>query len=192
MVVSASAIVQKSEWPLTLFWRSPFLPGVHLRNVEGRALEDYLLPLPPQLPLPPSLPTTSFSFYSIPTPPYKPPPNSLPSHLSSSLGLPSSFTSGWWTHEFTDDKTWQSNKRNRLFTPNMGANKTITMGCDSEFLYLGTLVNSQGVNDNRRPADRTVDDSSLNTRKLASPELHPLPPLARHHSNGGEDEAEEE
>jgi hypothetical protein len=81
------------------------LPGVHLRNVEGGALEDYLLPLLPQLPLPPSLPTTSFSFYSIPTPPYKPSPNSLPSHLSSSLGLPSSFTSGWWTHEFTDDKT---------------------------------------------------------------------------------------
>jgi hypothetical protein len=74
----------------------------------------------------------------------------------------------------------------------MGANKTITTGCDSEFLYLDTLVNSQGVNDNCRPADRRVDDSGSNTRKLDSPELHPLLPLAWHHSNGGEDEAEEE
>lgn len=73
----------------------------------------------------------------------------------------------------------------------MGANKTITTGCDSDFLYLGTLVNSQGVDDDHRPTDRRVDESGLNTRKLDSPELHPLLPPAQNHLNVNEDEAEE-
>ncbi|GAB4841535.1 hypothetical protein Ancab_022250 [Ancistrocladus abbreviatus] len=52
----------------------------------------------------------------------------------------------------------------------------------SEFLYLGTLVNSRGVDDTSGHSDgsrarRAAADPP--PRKLDSPELHPLPPLAR-------------
>ncbi|XP_059448590.1 formin-like protein 1 [Corylus avellana] len=95
--------------------------------------------------------------------------------------------------EFADDKTSRSNNSNRLFPANVEANKNTPTGRESEFLYLGTLVNSRGVDDVQRPANRRrVDDSGLNTRKLDSPELRPLPPLARHRSSDGEYEAEEE
>ncbi|KAK4750855.1 hypothetical protein SAY87_004337 [Trapa incisa] len=48
----------------------------------------------------------------------------------------------------------------------------------SEFLYLGTIVNSRGVEE-RRNADRGGANGGLDPRKLDSPELQPLPPLAR-------------
>ncbi|XP_022848931.1 formin-like protein 1 [Olea europaea var. sylvestris] len=54
----------------------------------------------------------------------------------------------------------------------------------SEFLYLGTLVNSHGGNgiDSRNvySGSRTSDSNASNSRKLNSPELHPLPPLKTH------------
>jgi hypothetical protein len=54
----------------------------------------------------------------------------------------------------------------------------------SEFLYLGTLVNS-------RSGGEIDDRLGLDARKLASPELHPLPPLVRQ-ANGNNREEEEE
>ncbi|CAA2946302.1 formin 1 [Olea europaea subsp. europaea] len=54
----------------------------------------------------------------------------------------------------------------------------------SEFLYLGTMVNSHGgsVIDSRNvySGSRTSDSNASNSRKLDSPELHPLPPLKTH------------
>jgi hypothetical protein len=41
----------------------------------------------------------------------------------------------------------------------MGASKTATTGCDLEILYLGTLVNTEGVDDDHCPTSRRrVDD----------------------------------
>ncbi|KAK4751044.1 hypothetical protein SAY87_004526 [Trapa incisa] len=66
----------------------------------------------------------------------------------------------------------------------------------SEFLYLGTIVNSRGV-ENRRNAGRGGGNAAaLDPRKLESPELQPLPPLARQgfmqNDNGGSTAGETE
>ncbi|KAL9339974.1 hypothetical protein Peur_066193 [Populus x canadensis] len=59
----------------------------------------------------------------------------------------------------------------------------------SEFLYLGTLVNSQaGIDDQDKPTSTSnavlktgvSSSSSSHYQKLGSPELRPLPPLPRH------------
>lgn len=60
----------------------------------------------------------------------------------------------------------------------------------SEFLYLGTLVNSRGVDDGSYA--NSGNAGGLGTGKLDSPELHPLPPLARQCSMDGCEEEEEE
>jgi hypothetical protein len=85
---------------------------------------------------------------------------------------------------------------NRLFPPNVETrssgptttNKKLRpfASTSSEFLYLGTLVNS-------RSGGGIDDQPGLDGRKLASPELHPLPPLARQaNGNNGEEEEEDE
>ncbi|KAI5421956.1 formin-like protein 1 [Lathyrus oleraceus] len=94
-----------------------------------------------------------------------------------------------------DDKTLRSDSSIRLF-PRDGAavvaKSRNVSSTSSEFLYLGTIVNSRGDD---------LPDSRRNTRKMDSPELQPLPPLARQGSRvydggaapvgEGEDEEEE-
>ncbi|KAL5703448.1 hypothetical protein ACHQM5_028538 [Ranunculus cassubicifolius] len=60
----------------------------------------------------------------------------------------------------------------------------------SEFLYLGTLVNSRGNVDSSSVIGSAAASAAANAspyQKLGSPELHPLPPLSRHNfrRNGG-------
>ncbi|KAJ7961732.1 Formin-like protein [Quillaja saponaria] len=108
---------------------------------------------------------------------------------------------------FTEDKSFRSDNSNRLFPANTETNNgsrkvRATSSTSSEFLYLGTLVNSRGIDD--RPDSRHNGGSSggsLDTMKLESPDLQPLPPLVRqssrqHGANGdvgstGDDEEEE-
>ncbi|CAI9094822.1 OLC1v1030622C1 [Oldenlandia corymbosa var. corymbosa] len=59
----------------------------------------------------------------------------------------------------------------------------------SEFLYLGTLVNTHGATDNsvmqqQHPRGSSTGDesSAANSRKFDSPELRPLPPLYGHNN----------
>ncbi|XP_015865605.2 formin-like protein 1 [Ziziphus jujuba] len=92
---------------------------------------------------------------------------------------------------FADDKTFRSENSNRLFPANVettnGTHKLRTTSTtSSEFLYLGTLVSSRGIDDqadllnNGGGGDGTRGgDSGLDSRKMESPELRPLPPLAR-------------
>ncbi|RDY09507.1 Formin-like protein 1, partial [Mucuna pruriens] len=95
-----------------------------------------------------------------------------------------------------DDKTLRSDSSIRLFPrePAGAAGKQRNMSStSSEFLYLGTIVNSRGggvddLSDSRAAA--------MNPRKMDSPELQPLPPLARQASRlceeaTAEDEEEE-
>ncbi|XXG44865.1 hypothetical protein AAC387_Pa02g0104 [Persea americana] len=58
------------------------------------------------------------------------------------------------------------------------AHKASVSGTGAEFLYLGTVVNSRGVD---REGGVSSDAVARNSpyQKLGSPELHPLPPLAR-------------
>jgi hypothetical protein len=86
---------------------------------------------------------------------------------------------------------------NRLFPPNAETrssgptttNKKLRPSASTsfEFLYLGTLVNS-------RSGGGIDDRLGLDAWKLASSELHPLPPLARlaNGYNGEEEEEDEE
>ncbi|KAJ4843237.1 hypothetical protein Tsubulata_008747 [Turnera subulata] len=65
-------------------------------------------------------------------------------------------------------------------TRTAASNKLRTTSTSSEFLYLGTLVNSHNINESNTGSD---------PRKLDSPELRPLPPLNRqcsvqNHANG--------
>ncbi|KAH1240790.1 Formin-like protein 1 [Glycine max] len=81
-----------------------------------------------------------------------------------------------------DDKTLRSDSSIRLFpreasTTSGAASRKArnTSSTSSEFLYLGTIVNSRGG------VDELSDPraAALNPRKMDSPELQPLPPLAR-------------
>jgi hypothetical protein len=93
----------------------------------------------------------------------------------------------------SSDITTNSNK---LFPPNAETrsngptttNKKLksSASTSSEFLYLGTLVNS-------RNGSGIDDRPDLDAWKLASPELYLLPPLARQaNGNNGEEEEEDE
>ncbi|XP_059655448.1 formin-like protein 1 [Cornus florida] len=75
----------------------------------------------------------------------------------------------------------------RLFPPNVTASDVghrppshNVSSTSSEFLYLGTLVNSRGT-DETHVVNPSNDGASTVTgyQKLGSPELHPLPPLPR-------------
>ncbi|XVF32008.1 hypothetical protein REPUB_Repub17cG0044300 [Reevesia pubescens] len=91
-----------------------------------------------------------------------------------------------------DNKTLTSDNSSRLYPNNNNSNNNSNNNVDarklrttsmtsSEFLYLGTLVNSQGG----------IDDGSINSRgnarldprKMDSPELQPLPPLSRQNTS---------
>ncbi|CAJ2662920.1 unnamed protein product [Trifolium pratense] len=103
-----------------------------------------------------------------------------------------------------DDKTLRSDSSIRLFPREGGGAGGATTATtvksrnvssnSSEFLYLGTIVNSRGDD-----LPNGGSGGGRNPRKMDSPELQPLPPLARQGSrrvydegvNGGEDEEEE-
>ncbi|PON75160.1 Formin, FH2 domain containing protein [Parasponia andersonii] len=92
------------------------------------------------------------------------------------------------SRDFADDKTYRSENSDRLFPANPETTNTTTTAANngrahklrttstsSEFLYLGTLVDSRRIDEE---AD-SRHNGRLDTRKMESPELHPLPPLAR-------------
>ncbi|KAI9081868.1 hypothetical protein K1719_036130 [Acacia pycnantha] len=78
----------------------------------------------------------------------------------------------------------------RLYPPNtltsdaIASHKPPSPSSSSDFLYLGTVVNSR---------EACMGTSAAPYRKLGSPELKPLPPLPRHRNRAtGEDDEEEE
>ncbi|KAG6606295.1 Formin-like protein 1, partial [Cucurbita argyrosperma subsp. sororia] len=83
-----------------------------------------------------------------------------------------------------EDKTFRSESSSRLCpVPSVEVGNGIPKlrhpsASSSEFLYLGTLVNSRGINDRSVGGARVADP-----RPLDSPELHPLPPLNFGRSN---------
>ncbi|KAG8642062.1 hypothetical protein MANES_12G054400v8 [Manihot esculenta] len=84
---------------------------------------------------------------------------------------------------FSDDKTYRSDNSNRLHpayvdTANATRHKLRTTSTSSEFLYLGTVVNSHTLDEDSNAHDNVGSDP----RKLDSPELLPLPPLNRQSS----------
>nr|XP_011458124.1 PREDICTED: formin-like protein 1 [Fragaria vesca subsp. vesca] len=105
-----------------------------------------------------------------------------------------------------DDKTFRSdlNHSSRLFQASSNARSSSGThklrpgsSTSSEFLYLGTLVNSRGIDE--RVSSRALESG----RKVDSPDLQPLPPLSRQCSKlsnctnaeparTGDDEDEEE
>ncbi|GAV68392.1 FH2 domain-containing protein [Cephalotus follicularis] len=102
---------------------------------------------------------------------------------------------------FTDEKT--SSTYRSPETSNRPSNTTIPAthklrtgsAASSEFLYLGTLVNSRrGIVDVEDGNARSRNDRVLDTTKVDSPELRPLPPLARQKcgANGDEETTEDE
>ncbi|XP_059659963.1 formin-like protein 1 [Cornus florida] len=89
---------------------------------------------------------------------------------------------------FNNDKTDRSDNGNRLV--NVAANgnhkQQRSRPPSSEFLYLGTLVNSRSGID-AHVAHNNSGGGDVVLRKLDSPELHPLPPLSRQHNYGNAD-----
>ncbi|WVZ16844.1 hypothetical protein V8G54_009826 [Vigna mungo] len=91
-----------------------------------------------------------------------------------------------------DEKTLRSDSSIRLFPREAsaatggGRKPRNTSSTSSEFLYLGTIVNSRGggVDELSEP-----HVTALNPRKMDSPELQPLPPLARQSSRLREETA---
>uniref|UniRef100_A0A5B6ZW66 Formin-like protein n=1 Tax=Davidia involucrata TaxID=16924 RepID=A0A5B6ZW66_DAVIN len=88
---------------------------------------------------------------------------------------------------FIDKKASRSDSL-RLFPPNTatsdGGHKPPgnASNTSSEFLYLGTLVNSRGTDGddhNAANSSKAAATSVSGYQKLGSPELHPLPPLPR-------------
>eukprot|EP00268_Persea_americana_P032899 TRINITY_DN3253_c0_g1_i1.p1 TRINITY_DN3253_c0_g1~~TRINITY_DN3253_c0_g1_i1.p1 ORF type:complete len:947 (-),score=227.69 TRINITY_DN3253_c0_g1_i1:424-3264(-) len=90
----------------------------------------------------------------------------------------------------------------RLFSPEGGVDsdgrKMGVSTTSSEFLYMGTMVNSRSVEDGGDSGNAARNSPY---RKLSSPELHPLPPLTMHFRQncegndsvvGSEEEEEEE
>uniref|UniRef100_A0A1J3CNI2 Formin-like protein n=1 Tax=Noccaea caerulescens TaxID=107243 RepID=A0A1J3CNI2_NOCCA len=111
-----------------------------------------------------------------------------------------------------DSKTWTTDSSRRVYPPPPAAaappvrrnaearnskqrTTTSSANTSSEFLYLGTMVNQRGVED-QSASNRSNDGSS--SRKLESPDLQPLPPLMKRSfrlnpevGSIGEDEEEE-
>ncbi|OIW02328.1 hypothetical protein TanjilG_11222 [Lupinus angustifolius] len=91
-------------------------------------------------------------------------------------------------NDSTDGKTFRSDSSIRFFshrdnnveTNSAGNRKVINNNStSSEFLYLGTIVNSRGIDDRSDSRANGGSGNGLNPRKMDSPELRPLPPLAR-------------
>ncbi|KAK8997535.1 hypothetical protein V6N11_012092 [Hibiscus sabdariffa] len=82
---------------------------------------------------------------------------------------------------FDDSKTITFNhneNENNDNNNNVGVRKQRTTSTtSSEFLYLGTVVNSQGRFDD--DSNDSPDNAQLDPGKMYSPELRPLPPLSR-------------
>ncbi|XP_022758831.1 formin-like protein 1 [Durio zibethinus] len=88
-----------------------------------------------------------------------------------------------------DNKTLTSDNSSRLY-PNNNNNPNNNVDArklrrasttSSEFLYLGTLVNSQGGIDDG--SNNSPGNSPFDPRKMDSPELQPLPPLSRQNTD---------
>ncbi|KAJ4969372.1 hypothetical protein NE237_016073 [Protea cynaroides] len=103
---------------------------------------------------------------------------------------------------FTNGKTSRSDSH-RLFPANTAPsdarqhNGPGVSATSSEFLYLGTLVNSRGIDGNGDDDGTSAGAGASPHRKLGSPELHPLPPLSRPNfsqsfGNAGEGSTENE
>ncbi|XP_024017671.1 formin-like protein 1, partial [Morus notabilis] len=88
--------------------------------------------------------------------------------------------------DLSEDKTFRSENSSRLF-PASNAERTNTRAqklrtgsaASSEFLYLGTLVDSRRIDEGVNPSSNGEREDRFDARKMESPELHPLPPLAR-------------
>ncbi|CAA7023699.1 unnamed protein product [Microthlaspi erraticum] len=112
-----------------------------------------------------------------------------------------------------DSKTWTTDSSRRVYPPPPAAaapparrnaearnskQRTTTTSANtssSEFLYLGTMVNQRGVDDQ---SGSNRSDNGSSSRKLESPDLQPLPPLLKRSfrlnpevGSIGEDEEEE-
>ncbi|XVF72349.1 hypothetical protein PTKIN_Ptkin12aG0114500 [Pterospermum kingtungense] len=72
-----------------------------------------------------------------------------------------------------DSKTLTSDNNHSVDAPKLRTTSTTS----SEFLYLGTLVNSRGGVDDA--SNNSRGNARLDLRKMDSPELQPLPPLSR-------------
>ncbi|KAJ9169870.1 hypothetical protein P3X46_018018 [Hevea brasiliensis] len=102
------------------------------------------------------------------------------------LGIFVFYYSRRWRHSgFSDDKTYRSDNSNRMHpayadTTNSNHHKLRTTSTSSEFLYLGTLVNSHTTDEGSNAHDNVNVESD--PPKLDSPELLPLPPLNRQSS----------
>ncbi|KAI4356251.1 hypothetical protein L6164_000285 [Bauhinia variegata] len=89
------------------------------------------------------------------------------------------------TRYSADEKNLRSDSSLRLFPDNADTNNGSrkvrhTSSTSSEFLYLGTIVNSRGIDD--RTDSRNNDGGGgggSDPRKMDSPDLQPLPPLLR-------------
>ncbi|KFK39846.1 hypothetical protein AALP_AA3G295700 [Arabis alpina] len=87
-----------------------------------------------------------------------------------------------------DSKTWTTDSSRRVYPPppanlpvrrnaeSRNSKQRTTTNTSSEFLYLGTMVNQRGVED-QSASNRSNNSSS--SRKLESPDLQPLPPLMK-------------
>ncbi|KAK4268118.1 hypothetical protein QN277_024818 [Acacia crassicarpa] len=94
---------------------------------------------------------------------------------------------------FSDDEKFIRSESNlRLFSDNAETGNTsrkvrhTSSSASSEFLYLGTVVDSRGIggedrgrNDSRGNDNAGGAGGNLDPRRMDSPELQPLPPLAR-------------
>ncbi|KAK6940402.1 Formin, FH2 domain [Dillenia turbinata] len=101
--------------------------------------------------------------------------------------------------KFSETKSHTSNNSHAR-TENRAAHKLrATSATSSEFLYLGTMVNSRGIDAGANNQNSSIQ--SFSSRKFDSPELRPLPPLAQQRSfernegnrdevSGGEEESE--
>ncbi|RXI09802.1 hypothetical protein DVH24_016863 [Malus domestica] len=89
--------------------------------------------------------------------------------------------------EDEDEKSYlRSEHSNRLLqAPNLGHSYSGThklrtgSSTSSEFLYLGTLVNSRSLEERVDSGGSVGRSAELETRKVDSPDLQPLPPLSR-------------
>ncbi|GFZ20041.1 formin homology 1 [Actinidia rufa] len=97
---------------------------------------------------------------------------------------------------FADTKNSRSDNSNGVFNVNGLPKQRRSPPTSSEFLYLGTIVNSHGGVDAHISGGGGGGGGDLNLRKLDSPELCPLPPLGqrsfRENNNANADRGTEE
>ncbi|GFZ01810.1 formin homology 1 [Actinidia rufa] len=170
------------------------------------------LPSPPPPPPPPS-PSTFASFpanVSSLNLPHTPKSKSPSSKLAVALVVAASVVAAIIIflyllrrrrRSFTDAKTSRSDNSNGVFNANGLPKPRRSPPTSSEFLYLGTIVNSHGgvdahISGGGGGGGRGGGGGNLNLRKLDSPELRPLPPLGhrsfRENNNANADRGTEE